>query len=174
MKYWKVIFFCTGLVWAGCQSQPEGEIPTPATPTDEPAAQIPMDIPWTDTFYVPVYSDIYSGDEDRRFQLTITLSIRNTSLSDTLFVTQVDYYNTKGALVRSYLEKPTLLQPLETKEFLVKKSDTSGGSGANFIVACGGNHAQLDPLVQAVMISTTSRQGLSFTTEGISIAQKGN
>lgn len=32
------------------------------------------------TDYVPVYSDIYHRDGTRRFNLTVTLSIRNTSL----------------------------------------------------------------------------------------------
>ena len=50
------------------------------------------DLNYLETDYVPVYSDIYFRDGTRRFKLTTTLSIRNTSLVDTAYVLQTTYY----------------------------------------------------------------------------------
>ena len=56
--------------------------------------------------YVPVYSHIYTGDKERPFNLAVTLSIRNTDPRSSLRLTAVDYYDTEGRLVRSYLDAP--------------------------------------------------------------------
>jgi hypothetical protein len=46
----------------------------------------------------------------------------------------VRYYNTEGKLIKQYLERPVELSPLASTNFIVERTDTSGGSGANFIV----------------------------------------
>ena len=55
--------------------------------------------------YVPIYSDIYNQPRDSRTLLTATLSIRNTSIGNGSFISKIDYYNTEGVLVRSYLDQ---------------------------------------------------------------------
>ena len=52
-------------------------------------------------------------------------------------VTTVDYYDTAGNIVRHFLDQPRALAPLETVDFYIKERDTTGGSGANFIVRWG-------------------------------------
>lgn len=52
--------------------------------------------------YVPVYSEIYHISGERRFLLTATVSARNTSLKDTLYIRTADYYDSQGALQRHY------------------------------------------------------------------------
>ncbi len=116
--------------------------------------------------YVPIYSDIYNQTRDSRTLLTATLSIRNTSLRDSLFISKIDYYNTTGDLVRSYIDEPIYLRPMESLDYVIEQQDNSGGSGANFIIDWY-SRKPLHPLFQAVMVGGLGAQAFSFTTEGI-------
>ncbi|MEQ6122036.1 DUF3124 domain-containing protein [Reichenbachiella sp. MALMAid0571] len=124
-----------------------------------------------DTVYVPIYSDIYSKTKDSRFLLTATLSIRNTSLVDTIYMNSIDYYNTQGDLVRSYIENTSYLRPMETIDYVIEQDDDTGGSGANFLIIWSARHKHVKPVFQAIHISTNGQQGVSFTTEGKSISR---
>jgi hypothetical protein len=114
------------------------------------------------TLYVPVYSHIYYSHGDRAINLTVTLSIRNTDPGHSIRVTAVDYHETDGALVQRYLDAPRRLGPLATTEIVIDEHDNRGGSGANFIVEWDAERPVTQPLVESVMISTASAQGLSF------------
>ncbi|MDW3195433.1 MAG: DUF3124 domain-containing protein [Cytophagales bacterium] len=130
----------------------------------------PSDYVRTDSVYVPIYSNIYSRSKEMSFLLTATLSIRNTSFSDTLYINSIDYYNTEGDLVNRYLEQPIFLKPMASIDYVVDEEDDSGGSGANFIVVWGSQSSTTQPIIQAVMISTNGQQGVAFTTEGKSLS----
>lgn len=119
--------------------------------------------------YLPIYSHIYHIHEHRTFDLTITVSIRNTSVNDSVYILKADYYNTGGENIRQYLKKPIFLSPLETIEIVIKEQDTEGGSGANFVFDWATVDGKNPPLFEAVMISTHGQQGLSFTTRGLQI-----
>ena len=116
--------------------------------------------------YVPVYSNIYQRTRNERTSLTSTLSIHNTSETDTLFITRIDYYNTEGKFVKKYLEEPIYLNTFETVEYVVNEEDDSGGSGANFVIEWYGDK-KLNPLFQAVMIGGLGNKSFSFSTEGV-------
>jgi hypothetical protein len=118
------------------------------------------------TVYVPAYSHIYSGDREQPFLLTVTLSIRNCDLQHQMTVTVVDYYETRGMLLKKYLDKPLVLAPLESVRYVVAQSDKAGGSGANFIVEWQADQAINYPIIETVMIGTQSQQGISFTSRG--------
>lgn len=122
-----------------------------------------------DTIYVPIYSDIYSRSKNDKFNLTATLSIRNTSLTDTLFIENIDYYDSDGKLVREYINKTLILTPLQSIEYVINENDNEGGTGANFIVNWAATTRQIFPVIQGVMISTYGQQGISFITQGTSI-----
>jgi hypothetical protein len=116
--------------------------------------------------YVPVYSHIYYRDEHRFVNLAITLSVRNTDADQSIAVRSVRYYDTAGKLVRTYVSEPARLGPMATREFIVEEEDSSGGSGANFVVDWSAAQAVSEPVVEAVMIGTSGAQGISFTSEG--------
>ncbi|GGX33436.1 DUF3124 domain-containing protein [Aquimarina muelleri] len=118
--------------------------------------------------YVPIYSDIYNKTKDHRFQLTATLSIRNISPKDSLFLENVDYYDTQGNFVRAYIKKPIYLKPLESIEYVIEEKDTIGGSGANFLINWGA-HREINPLFQGIMVGVLGQQGFAFTTEGTTV-----
>ena len=92
------------------------------------------DLNFFHTEYVPVYSDIYHRDGTRRFMLTTTLSIRNTSLTDSAYILNATYYDSYGNKLSEYIDSTLLLTPLESVEFVVDEEEQIGGAGANFIV----------------------------------------
>lgn len=61
------------------------------------------------------------------------------------------------------------MAPLETVEIVVDETDVEGGTGANFIFEWSKKDSTPEPLFEAVMISTSGQQGLSFTSTGIRI-----
>jgi len=118
--------------------------------------------------YLPIYSEVYQRDKTKKFKLTTTVSIRNTSASDTLHIFKGEYYNSKGEMIKNYINKTLFLQPMETVEIVISESDVKGGVGANFIFNWS-TKSKTEPLFQALMLSTSSQQGISFLTSGVRI-----
>lgn len=119
------------------------------------------------TTYLSVYSQIYSLTEHRLHDLTATVSIRNVSESDSIFITHANYYDANGKMVKNYFNDPIYLSPMETVEIIINEDDPSGGTGANFLFRWKIGKDTPKPFFEAVMISTSGQQGLSFTTQGI-------
>ena len=124
-----------------------------------------IDIVDAQTVYVPVYSHIYS-EGGQPYLLEATLSIRNTDPRHAITITSVRYYDTKGNLVKDYLNGRLRIGPLETTAFLVEKRDVRGGSGANFIVAWEADEPVYEPLIEAVMVGFSRNYSISFTSPG--------
>lgn len=118
------------------------------------------------TIYVPAYSHIYSGDKEKPFLLTVTLSIRNIDPKHQIKLFTVDYYETQGKLVKKFLGKTITMKPLESIRYIIPEKDKAGGSGANFIVEWEAEKLVNPPVVESVMIGTQSQQGVSFTSRG--------
>lgn len=116
--------------------------------------------------YVPVYSEIYGTDIDRKIKLSATLSIRNIDMQHPLIVSLVDYYDTHGNLIRQYLDIPVELRPLQTISYVVEYKEAKGGTGANFIVEWTSQQQVSEPVIEAVMIGTSSALGISFVCQG--------
>lgn len=126
------------------------------------------------TLYVPIYSHIYHfNSQDRVMNLSATLSIRNTDLTNSIIITSVRYYNTEGKLVRQDLTSPVELKPLASTDFFVAANDDSGGAGANFIVEWVAEKTVYEPVVEAVMINSSSAQGISFISPARVLKQFG-
>ena len=119
--------------------------------------------------YVPVYSHVYYGDQEKQILLTAILSIRNTDPARGVTITQVDYYDSQGKQVKSYLPKPLVLKPLASTRFIVAESDPRGGSGASFLVHWQAHAKVNPPLMEGVMIGTAGQQGISFTSRGVAV-----
>lgn len=126
------------------------------------------------TIYVPVYSHIAHNKQPEIFDLMVTLSIRNTDLTNRIIITSVRYYDSDGKLVKQYLERPIQLGKLASTEFIINRTDTSGGAGANFIVEWVAETEISEPVVEAVMISTAFQQGISWSSPGRVIKSQNN
>lgn len=132
-------------------------------------ASIPLQDSVFGRTYLPVYSQIYQMHENKTYDLTVTVSIRNTSSMDTLYLQRADYYGTQGRLVRKYLTHAIYLKPLETIEIVIYENDNAGGSGGHFLFDWAARKRSEAPLTEAVMISTSGQQGLSFLTRGVAV-----
>lgn len=121
------------------------------------------------TIYVPAYSHIYSGNREEPFLLTVTLSIRNIDPKHTISIDAIDYYETQGKLLKSGIEKPFQLGPLESFRYIIPEKDKSGGSGANFIVEWTSTESSNPPIIETIMIGAQFQQGISFTSRGQTI-----
>jgi hypothetical protein len=126
------------------------------------------------TIYVPVYSHIYIGSQEKPFLLTATLSIRNIDPKQSINITVVDYYETQGKFLKKHLDKPVILKPLESIRYVIPEKDKTGGSGANFIVEWKSEHFANPPIVESIMIGTQSSQGISFTSRGRVLIKSNN
>jgi len=123
------------------------------------------------SIYVPIYSHIYHGDHDKPFNLTATLSIRNTDTKYEITIISADYYDSEGNLLKSYVEQPIKLKNLASTRYIIKKKDKTGGSGAKFIVRWESKEPVNPPLIEGIMISTQSQQGISFISRGQAIKE---
>ena len=121
--------------------------------------------------YVPAYSHIYHGDREQPFNLAVTLSIRNTDPGHSITVTSVEYFDSEGKPIRDLQKGEVILKPMGSKDFVVRESDKSGGSGANFIVKWRSDAKVTEPVIEAVMIGTQTQQGLSFASRGQAIKE---
>ncbi|WP_422385146.1 DUF3124 domain-containing protein [Roseibium album] len=124
-----------------------------------------------ETIYVPAYSRIFSYP-NRSDLLATTLAVHNVDPDTTLTLTRVDYHGEDGKLLRSLLEAPFELAPLQSKTVLIPINDTSGGVGANFIVVWTAGKPTLGPIAEAIMTSGSGGPGPSFTSRGRVIARQ--
>ncbi len=122
------------------------------------------------TVYVPAYSSVYHSDLKREINLSVTLSIHNIDMKNRITIDSIDYYNTSGKIIYSYIkDKKIILQPLETYSLGIKETDNSGGIGANFIIKWSAQSKANQPIIETIMISTKGQQGISFTSRGVAV-----
>jgi hypothetical protein len=118
------------------------------------------------TLYVPVYSHIYSGLKGRPFNLSATLSIRNTDPRYPISLVSVKFYDTDGKLLNEYVNEPVRLNALVSTRYIIKEAEIGGGSGANFMVTWKSEKMVNPPIIEAIMIGTKAGQGISFVSPG--------
>ena len=120
------------------------------------------------TVYVPIYSSLYLGLNIKKptVELSATVSVRNVSSIHPIVIDWVRYYDSKGKKIRDYVDKPSELPPLGSVEFVVQRSDASGGPGANFLIHWNGPANVDEPIIEAVMLGQSGSAGISFTSAG--------
>lgn len=165
-----LIFIFAIISLFGCIAQ-NGE--QTATPLSEDEAVIVQDLDITtgQTIFVPAYSEVHYAGKDRTIELAVTLSIHNTDFTHPIIITSVRYYDTQGQLIKEYLPQPQRLGPMASADFFVDAGEQRGGVGTNFIVEWVAEEPVYEPVVETLMLSTVSSQGLSFTSPGRVIKQ---
>jgi hypothetical protein len=122
------------------------------------------------TLYLPIYSHLYHGDvhpktgKPSETLVSTHVSIRNTDPKNGFRVTSARYFNTDGKLLREYVTQPQAIPPLGTFELYVPRSDSSGGSGANFIIEWTAERPINPPLVEALHADIREARTLLFVT----------
>lgn len=127
------------------------------------------DLPHAELVYVPTYSEISHLKGERNFIMTVTLSIRNISPSESVYIGRVDYHGADGALLNEFIDKTVEVKPLETLEFVVEYGDFETDPGSKFLVSWGAESALNPPVIQAVMVGTSAQQVISFVTNSVVI-----
>jgi len=123
------------------------------------------------TLYVPCSSHTYHGPKTRQVDLTVTLVVRNADTRNSITLNSVDYYGTNGKLLRRYLARPMVIEPLSAQEFMVEQNDTLGGAGASFLLRWRAAKLVNEPVVEAVMIGSSSGLGISFVSHGVTVQE---
>jgi hypothetical protein len=116
--------------------------------------------------YLSVYSQIYSQSDRTTHDLTATVSMHNTNKTDTIYINKAEYFDTDGNSIRTYFDKTIFVAPMATVQIIIDEHDREGGTGANFIFEWMIKPGSNEPFFEAVMISTSGQQGLSFKTDG--------
>lgn len=120
-----------------------------------------------ETIYLPVYAHIYYADRTKLLNLAETVSIRNTDMDSAIILTSVRHYRTDGSLVKDYVTKPLSIGPLATADYVVPEHDTTGGTGANFIIEWVSRQKVSEPITESVMVYTGSSHSVSFLSRGV-------
>ncbi|MCG3209333.1 MAG: hypothetical protein FOGNACKC_02954 [Anaerolineae bacterium] len=154
------------------QTQPGAPAGRAAGPV-QPARPEDLRLTTGQVIFVPAYSEIFYLDQDKTLNLAITLAIHNTDLASSIIIKSVRYYDTNGNLVEEFIKNPIKLGPMGTTGFVLNQNDDRGGVGANFIVEWGAEKKVYEPVVEAVMVSTSGAQGISLLSTGRVISQIG-
>ncbi|WP_201539997.1 DUF3124 domain-containing protein [Psychrobacter sp. 1044] len=168
-----ILLLATMALLSGCDQTPQDPNVLYSEKHQDPIQELEMttavdrsQFSYKQTFYVPIYSDIYTDRDNRKVLLSATLSVRNTTLKRSLYINKIDYYGTDGTFIKSYLNKPIELPAMATLNYIVEKEEDKGGSGANFIIEVEGIDETVKPVIEAVMIGNFSNKGFAFSTEG--------
>ena len=121
--------------------------------------------------YVPAHSSVMVGSGKTRLDLSVTLSIHNTSEKGILVIERIDYFNIAGQPVERYLSRPIALKPYGAIEIVVPEQDIRGGLGANFIIDWSSPETIDEPIIEAIMVGGPGTQGYSFVSVGRKVSR---
>lgn len=125
--------------------------------------------------YLPVYSHMLYGNLGRSGKassvlLSTLVSIRNTDSKRALRIASARYYDTHGKLLSERVPTPVMLPPLGTLEIFVDLNDSSGGSGANFIIRWDADQPTSPPLVEGLHVNMDGGKAVVFMTQAVPVA----
>lgn len=116
--------------------------------------------------YVPAHSSLMVYDGSVRLDLSVTLSVQNTSEKQPLVIERIDYFNGAGQLIEKYMPVAIALKPYGAIHIVVPQQNVRGGLGANFIVDWSSSQAIDEPFIEAIMIGGSGTHGYSFVSVG--------
>lgn len=133
------------------------------------AAQEPTARSTGQLLYLPVYSHIWHGDADRagkpvKALVSVLVSVRNTDPAKPITLVSAQYYDTEGKRIKDYVGAPRIIGPMGTYELFVPRSDDTGGSGANFVIAWRSDAPVNPPIVEGVHANLPAGRSIAFIT----------
>jgi hypothetical protein len=96
--------------------------------------------------------------------VSVSVSIRNTDPVKPIRIHSAQYYDTDGKKLREYLTSPKTIGPMGTYELFVPRSDDTGGSGANFVIAWKSDTPASPPIVEGFHANLPVGRSIAFTT----------
>jgi hypothetical protein len=158
-----------GLVADGAAAEPRNDIEqafaASLVPLPKDAAQVRGSI------YVPAYSSVTLSQGKSRVDFSVTLSVHNTSSDLPLVIKRIEYFDTGGQVVESYLRRPIALKPFATVQIYIPVNDLRGGTGANFVVVWEASRTIADPIAETLMIGALGAGHYSFVSQGRPVRQ---
>jgi len=127
---------------------------------------VPADSLESGSTFISVYAQIYVRSLNDQTGLTSTISIHNPNIKDQIYIDKAVCYNTHGEAIRTYFDQPVYVNPMETLQIVIDGLDNEGGTGANFVFDWRIKSTLNEPIMEAIMITTSSNQGISFVTNG--------
>jgi len=116
--------------------------------------------------YMPIYSNIPHFMDSVEIDMSAFVAIHNTDFYQSIRLLKVQYFNTKGKLVRDFMPNEILtLKPLETVDFYVPYQDKSG-TGANFLIEWKSDSLVTEPLVESITINTKLQNTVAVLSYG--------
>jgi len=121
------------------------------------------------TLYLPIFSHPWHGDLGSRKMpdktaLSALVSIRNTDPAQPIRVLSARYHDSQGKLVRDFVPKARVVPPLGALELFIERSESEGGSGANFLIRWQADRPVSPPVVEAVHADLRNPRTVSFIT----------
>ncbi|GGB49293.1 hypothetical protein GCM10011316_21790 [Roseibium aquae] len=136
-----------------------------AIASGKPAAAETVRSLLSQTVYTPAYSRVFLT-QNRSELVAATLTVHNVDPERTIQIDRVDYHDQDGKIIKSFIDTEITLPPFASKDFLVPMNDTTGGTGANFLMVWSSERPALEPIVEALIIGGSGTAGLAFTTTG--------
>ena len=121
--------------------------------------------------YVPAHSSLLVRDGNTRLDLSVTLSVHNTSETGALVIERIDYFNVDGQVIDRYLPWALALKPYGAIQIVVPQEGIRGGLGANFIIDWSSPETIDEPYLEAIMIGGPGTQGHSFVSVGRKVSR---
>lgn len=117
--------------------------------------------------YLPIYSHIWHGDtvvdnERAKTLVSVSVSIRNTDPVKSIQIISAQYYDTHGKKLKEYVAAPKIVGPMGTHELFIPRSDDTGGSGANFVIAWKSDTPASLPIVEGLHANLPVGRSLAF------------
>jgi hypothetical protein len=165
-----VVVFCSLGVFVSCDPNEANKENTKSAPHIEKISEDKnLDSLTNNLMYVPAYSQVYSMNstkEEALVNLSVTLSIRNTDINNTIIIRSIKYYKNNGELVKDFIEYPMELAPMASENYFISASDKTGGIGANFIVEWSSEEKITNPFIEALMLGGLGNYGYSWSSIG--------
>jgi hypothetical protein len=96
--------------------------------------------------------------------VSVSVSIRNTDPANPIRVLSAQYYDTAGRKIKQYIASSRSIPPMGTLELFIARSDDSGGSGANFVIAWKSDVPASPPVVEGIHANLPAGRSIVFTT----------
>ncbi len=121
----------------------------------------------TKQVYVPV--NWQSKTKSGAMATKTILKIRNTSFSDSIYVSRIGYYDIQGVLLKDFIDSALLVRPMTTTEITVK-DNAFKTRGDNFIVQWHSADSLQKPLIQAISLDAQNK--VLATEQGVIITNR--
>lgn len=115
------------------------------------------------TLYLPIATSYVT--DDYSFNVNSTIFIHNTDPDHAINIVKMDFYNTSGKLVETYLQQPMKLNPSAGTRLHVKNTLTGEeGTVAHFVIQWQADTKVVEPLVRGLLMGARGTRGYSFDT----------